>query len=255
MRFIGQNHIMNQLRFILPELYKNPENGANILLRGPSGYGKTTMALGICSYLAGKDFIISSAEFPSAYNKRVIFIDEVHKIEGLESLYHLMDLRSRVLVFATNSDGNLPEAFQNRCWEFIFKEYDDDELLIIAKDSAEFYAPIDKFVPIVEAGARNPRIIKSLVSRLNMYFSQNKDVDPSTVDFTEIMEQVFDIQDGLDTLCRRYLEALENVGGVASINLLKSILHVDQNTLTNQVEPILMKKGLVQISSKGRKLI
>lgn len=256
MRFIGQHHIMNQLKFILPDLYKNPEKGCNILLRGPSGYGKTTMALGICNYLTnGKNFIVSIAAFPEEWNKRVVFIDEVHKVENIEEIYHIMDSQKFVLVFATNSDGNLPEAFTNRCYEFIFKEYDDDELLLMARETAEFYAPVENFLPIVEAGARNPRIIKSLISRLNIYFSQNKDIIPAGVDFTLLMQKIFDIQDGLDTLCRRYIETLETVGGTASIGLLKSILHVDQNTLTNQVEPILVKKGLVQISSKGRKLI
>ena len=82
MRFIGQHHIMNQLAFMLPNLYKFPDKGANILLRGPSGFGKTTMALGICHYLAstGKNFEVYLADWTEyRFRQRVIFIDEVDR--------------------------------------------------------------------------------------------------------------------------------------------------------------------------------
>jgi len=59
----------------------------------------------------------------------------------------------------------------------------------------------------------------------------------------------------LDTLCRKYLEVLEDVGGTASIFLLKSILHIDDNTLKREIEPVLLKKGLIKITSKGRSLV
>ncbi len=258
MKFIGQAHIMNQLRFILPDLYKNTERGANFLLRGPSGYGKTTMAISICKYLSvpEKNFEFYLGDWTEfRFAKRVIFIDEIHKMRDFEVLYPHLDDKSHVFVLATNKDGNLPEALVNRCFEFIFDDYSTDELLLIAMESSGFRASEEAFLQIIEAGNRNPRIIKSLVDRISTYFRENSTVDPSTTDFKELLEQVFRIKGGLDTLCRRYLEVLSDVGGNASISMLKSILHVDEDTLKNQVEPVLLRKALINITSKGRTLV
>lgn len=256
MRFIGQFHIMRQLRFILPDLYRNQSASCNILLSGPSGYGKTTMAVDICSFLAGKHFEVYWADWsPFRFEKRVIFIDEIHKVKDLESLFGIMDSKNHVMVFATNQDGNLPEAFVNRCYQFVFSDYSDEELILIAKRGSDFRTSDENFLVIVNAGNRNPRIVKSLCARISTFLRQNPEIDSYTADYERMLKEVFDIHDGLDTLCRRYLEVLEDVGGSASILLLKSLLHVDENTLKFQVEPILLRKKLINISSKGRSLI
>lgn len=252
MKFIGQLHIMRQLKFLLPDLYQHPEKGANMLFKGPSGYGKTTMALAVAHHLAGRDFEAYWADWTAyRFRKRVIFIDEIHRVADLESLYGIMDRKEHVILFATNHDATLPEAFVNRCWEFIFSDYDDDELLLIARESSRFKAFDGQFMEVIDAGNRNPRIVKSLIDRLGTYFEQNN-LEAMQADFKKILEEIFDIKDGLDTLARRYLEVLDDVGGVSSIARLKDILHVDEATLKNSVEPVLLRKGLLEITSKGR---
>lgn len=246
---------MNQLKFILPDLYKNPQKGANFLLRGPSGYGKTTMALAIAHYLSGKYFEFYLGDWTEfRFHKRVIFIDEVHTMKTFENLYPFMDEKARVFILATNKDGNLPEALVNRCYEFIFDDYSQEELLLIARESAKFSAPDESFISIINAANQNPRVIKSLVDRFSTYFSENPSIDSRSADFSSILTNVFSIKDGLDTLSRRYLEVLEDVGGNASLSLLRNILHVDEGTLKNQIEPVLLKKSLIRITSKGRSL-
>lgn len=255
MIFIGQKHIMKQLRFILPDLYTHREKGCNILIRGPSGYGKTTLAISMAKYLSGNSFQVFWADWTEhEFRKRVIFIDEIHKMSDHERLYEIMDSGKHVLIFATNQDGNLPEAFSNRCYEFILSDYTMEELMLIAKDASSFSTTDESLEQIVEAGNMNPRIIKSLCARLSTYFSVNKDANPMEDNFKEILKEVFSIEDGLDGLCRSYLEVLSDVGGTASIFLLKSILHVDDATLKRTIEPVLLRKGLIKITSKGRSL-
>src|SRR5690349_5128707 len=151
MRFIGQYHIMRQLRFILRELYRNPGLSCNFLLSGPSGYGKTSMAVEIATFLVdGKDFESYWADTqPFKFQKRVVFIDEVHKVKDLENLYGVMDSKEHVMIFATNIEGNLPEAFTNRCYHYIFTEYSDEELILIARNSSLFQVSDEAFLEII----------------------------------------------------------------------------------------------------------
>lgn len=254
MRFIGQNHIIRQLRFILPDLYEN-KRGVNFLLKGPSGFGKTTMALSMAHYLCGNDFeyyLGDSKEFN--FRKWVVFIDEIHIMKTPEILYPVMDSRNHVFILASNQAGNLPEALVNRCYEYIFDDYTLEDLMLMAKESFPHDTTDENLIAIVEAGNRNPRVIKSLCDRLGIYFSREPNLNSRTGNFSEIIQDVFNIQDGLDTLCRRYLEVLDDIGGKASLSRLKTILHVDEATLVNQVEPILLKKGRIEITSKGRSL-
>lgn len=256
MRFIGQHHIMNQLKFLLPDLDRNKQKGANFLLKGPSGYGKTLMAHDICRYLAGNSyqfFLAETKEFN--FVKRVIFIDEVHKVNNLERLYPIMDEKSHVIIFATNHDSVLPEAFVNRTYEFIFDDYDKEELALIARESCSFHTTDEQISEVVSAGNNNPRIIKSLCGRLEIYFMQNKvEVTPET-DFKELISKIFQINNGLDTLCLRYIEVLKSLGGTASFNLIRTVLHVDEDSIKNTIEPILARKGILRITSKGRSLV
>ncbi len=267
MIFTGQHHIMNQLRFILPDLYRNPNKGANFLLRGPSGYGKTTLAISMCRYLSGSgrnSFEVYNYDTkPFRLEERVVFIDEVHKMKDFEEFYPLMDLafqwhsleKAHVFIFATNADGSLPEAFSNRCTEFIFDDYSTEDLLLIARTSSGFSAPDEAFLEIIKAGNRNPREIKGLVSRISTYFSENPTINPEEVDYVQLLLEVFKIENGMDTLSRRYLEVLDKVGGTSSLSLLKSILHVDETTLTQKVEPNLITNGKILITRKGRTLV
>lgn len=263
MEFIGQYRIMQQLRKILPDLYKYRNKGACMLFRAPSGYGKTTMAISCARYLSSgmsfQMYLADSKEFN--FQKRVIFIDEVHKISDFEQLYPEMDKaiapagmfeKPHVFLFATNSDGNLPEAFTNRCYEFIFEDYTDEELLLIAINSSSFKAPEESFMKIIEAGNRNPRIIKSLCTRLSVYFSETPSVNSRETNFEELLQSFFGIENGLDGLARKYIEVLDDIGGRASLSLMKSLLHVDEGTLKNNVEPVLLRKGKIKITPKGR---
>lgn len=258
MYFVGQSHIMRQLKDILPHLYETGA-GMNILIRGPSGWGKTRMSFMICNYLTGGDFeycLGDSLLFNE--NVRVHFIDEVHLVEHPEVLYPRMDSGKFVIVIATNDVAMLPEALSNRCVEFIFDRYTIPELREISKTClGSVEVSTDKLDYIIESGGYNPRIIKSLISRLSIILSRNPNIlnglDLSR--FKQLLADVFGIHDGMDVMCTRYIESLEKLGGTASIQTISAYVHIDQNTLKYYVEPILLYKERIKITSKGRSLI
>ena len=258
MIFIGQTHIMNELRDLLRDLYVYKSMGENLLFVGPSGYGKTTIATSVCGFLAEKNFDVFQGEtcpVPPVFGKRVVFVDEIHKYRSIELFYPLMDSKRHILVFATNENGDLPEPFLNRCSEYIFGDYTDEELLLICLQHAAFKTSHENIRKIIAAGNRNPRIIKRLLDKFERYLRYHTDVDPLTTDFNTILEEVFQIEDGLDVLCRRYLQVLNDIGGTGSLLTLKSLLHVSEQILKTQVEPVLMQKGLIKVTSKGRSIL
>lgn len=253
MNFIGQSHITKQLEFILPDLRENKTKGCAMLFRGPSGYGKTRMANMVCLEISGRNYQVFLGENrPFRFTKRVVFIDEIHTVVNLERFYKVMDDAIHVLVFATNHDSNLPEAFTNRCYQFILTDYSREELILISRTHCGFYATDEQHISIINASNQNPRIIRSLCKRLGIFFQRNPGKYSPYTDFSELISDIFQIKDGLDTTCKRYLDVLKELGGTARLGLIVGLLHVDERTIRNDIEPILMKKGLIKISSKGR---
>jgi Holliday junction resolvasome RuvABC ATP-dependent DNA helicase subunit len=97
MRFTGQPEIFEQLRIYLPYLAEEEGSSLNFLLTGPSGVGKTRLALLCCNFLCPQqefelhvpDKKTGLVEINEEY--RVHFIDEVHTLVNPEALYHTLD--------------------------------------------------------------------------------------------------------------------------------------------------------------------
>lgn len=248
--FVGQRSIVNQLDFIIPQIQKG-EN-INLFMRGPSGYGKTTLALGICNSIAPDGrftFLIpKGGDIELPLNRRVIFIDEIHTLSSPEFLYPIMDSGKHIFILATNEDGNVKEPLMNRCISFIFTEYTQEELRQITKLSYD--TNDNRLDKIIDLAGRNPRQIRTLGRRLSMYEKTYGKID----DFDYVLENIFGYKDGLDELSRSYLSKLEELGGRASIEALARGMHVDINTCKYLVEPILLYKNLITISQRGRSL-
>jgi len=257
MNFIGQAYIQEQLEFILPDIKDN--GSAAFMLRGPSGYGKTDLAVRICNYVSGSRYTMKLGDVTTFYDDiRTHLVDEIHLCRTPEMYYPLIDSNEYIFVFTTNSDSTLPEALVNRCYDFIFDNYEDEDLLqIISSRVPEMVLPNEQLVYIIEFCNRNPRIILSTVQRLVMWQRRYsiRIADLSMEDFSIIMERVFGVKDGVDILCRRYLEALTGLGGRASLSSIQSQLHVDEGTIKAQIEPALLYKNKITITSRGRSII
>lgn len=258
MFFVGQEHITNQLRVILGHLDATRE-GASLLFRGPSGYGKTELATRCCNYLVGKDYqycLGKNYSFEEDY--WVHFIDEIHGKEGgFEELYPIIDSNKYVIILATNYDSLLPEPLINRCKSFIFSEYSNNNLHEIFKFHCHLRFTDRVINHIIEIAGRNPRVmIKTYASNLEMYFMSRRDelLNGSDEEIIETIDRIHGIKNGLDKTCREYLQVLHKLGGRASINLIASSLRLDLNTIKYSVEPILLFRGLIRITNKGREL-
>lgn len=254
MIFLGQRTIMKQLDRYLPYLYENKEASMSFLLRAPSGWGKTRMAFMMCNYLTGGKYeYYLGDKVPSRFQERVVFIDEIHLLKTPEILYPLIDSGNHVFVFATNEVSLLAEALTNRCTNLYFEPYSNDELREIAHINLNQRLRGELLDYLIEVSASNPRVLKGYCSKINII---NRNLTNSTlVEFKAFMKEVFGIKDGLDEMCSRYLETLRSLGGRASIGTIATQLRVDENSIKFYIEPVLLFKNLIQISSKGRILI
>lgn len=255
MNFRGQPHIMRQLGALLPELYTHMNScGETFLFRGPSGYGKTRIALLTANYLSGRNFQMCLGNgFTFNPDIWVHLIDEVHLLSPPEILYPIIDSRKYIIIMTTNDIAELAEPLVNRSIDLIFNNYSAEDLRIIISESTSLSLPNQYLDYIIKCGSGNPRICLGLIRRLEAMLRSGGDI--STIDkFTAYIENMMGIKDGMDTLVQRYVNVLESLGGTASIDTLAVMLHVDKATLRSQVEPALMYRNLIRISSKGRML-
>jgi Holliday junction resolvasome RuvABC ATP-dependent DNA helicase subunit len=253
MFFIGQEHITLQLGDILPYIRHNKQ-GISLLFRGPSGYGKTELARKCCKFLVGNNYTYSLGNKVKFDNRVwVNFIDEIHLMEKPEVLYPLMDLDQFVFIFATNFDSILPEALSNRCKNYTFVEYSTDELIQIFRVHSKFTYPENVILHIIDVSGRNPRIIvKTFIDTLKMHYRKQENIPESEQEIIQTIDRLFGIEGGLDRVARQYLETLDNLGGRANINVLSSSMHLDINSIKYQIEPALLYKKLIKITSRGR---
>ena len=253
----------------------------HVLIDGPPGLGKTTIAGAIASELNVNLYTVNAANMRSIKSlipyllrmtyKSVFFIDEIHRLPKLveEFLYPVMedfkiniilekepeeiDIPPFTLIGATTSGGSLSQPFYDR---FQIKEhlsfYTDDELAKLAGLNAKQLGLMISDSDLLEIAKRSkgtPRILNGRLQWYKNYISCNK----SSVS----VDEIFNIQGidsyGLDIYDRMYLEILKkNKANPLGLKTISSLTGIAIETIENSIEPYLVRKGFVRRTSKGR---
>ena len=255
MKFIGQNRINMELDMILPQLVEKDIPNVNFLLRGKSGYGKTTLGLGICNFLSKGEFQYMIGDNISRLDTefRIIFIDEVHLLEIPEVLYPTLDKKENIFIFASNEFANLKEPLVNRCIVYTFEDYNEMELKEIAKLNLTNNNYTDEMLSLIcSSSNNNPRKIRNLCGRLNAMGNKISINNIEELDY--VVEKIIGIVDGLDPMCLKYLEILERLS-TSSLENISRITGISKTTIQTEIEPVLLYKNRISITSKGRSFI
>lgn len=261
LEYHGQERILQELS-ILAEAIQSGEN-LNILIRAPSGYGKTFLAHLFIEYLdrsrsnSFKYLPNSAGEVRIRQEARFHFLDEVHKLKTPEILYPLLEAEIFTFVFTTNEYDKLKEPLVNRCIVLSLEKYTIETLAwIIQKVFKKRKLNIEYFwcKELAHYCRENPRIAKATATRVAFVFQQV--MIPETVEgLHELMYQMFGAtQNGLTPQDREYLEALETCSGLASLKTLKGITNLPGKMIEDSIEPYLISKGLIKMTTKGRQL-
>ncbi|MGI5845896.1 MAG: Holliday junction branch migration DNA helicase RuvB [Alphaproteobacteria bacterium] len=288
--FVGQESLKQNLNIFINGARSRGEAMDHVLLYGPPGLGKTTLAHIIANELES-NFRATSAPMLTKQGdlaailtalepNDVLFIDEIHRLPTAieEVLYSAMedfkldimlgegpsaksvriDLPQFTLVGATTRTGLLSNPLRDRFGiDLRLNFYSPEDLGKIIKRSANILG-----ISIAEQGAINlaqsargtPRIANRLLKRARDFAAAlgNKNITEDTIK-TTLFQLHIDAR-GLDEIDREYMNAIVKhyAGGPVGIENLSAILSEPSDTIEEVIEPYLMQQGFIQRTPRGR---
>ena len=288
--FFGQEKVKERISLMIEAAQKREDVLAHILLSGPPGLGKTTLAHIIASTTGSKLHSTSGPQIEKAGDlagiltnlKRgdVLFIDEIHRLHPAieEYLYPAMEdyrldiiidqgpnartielsLPRFTLIGATTRAGMLTAPLRSRfTMTNRLDYYNAEELTKIVSRSADLLKVEIQSGGALEIASRSrgtPRVANSLL-RWVRDFAQVKADGIITQDIADGALKMIDIDDdGLDEMDKRILEALiyKFDGGPVGLNSLAVAVSEDSSTIEEVYEPYLVMQGMLTRTPRGR---
>ena len=288
--FVGHKDIIDNLKISIQAARQRKEPLEHVLLSGPPGLGKTSLAHIISHEMAGKITATSGPAIERAGDLigiltnlekgDILFIDEIHRLSKVveEFLYPAMEsfqidfiidkgpyaktikfnLKPFTLVGATTRTGLLAAPLRSRFGIFYNLDfYKVEELSRIVKTSAGILGlNIDDAAAdeIARRARGTPRIANRLLRRVRDYAQVRLIKQVTLSEAPKILDDLGIDRAGLDDLDRKVLKLVTETyaGGPVGIESVAASLNEETDTIADTVEPYLLKAGYLKRTSRGR---
>ena len=290
--YVGQGDVLERIRIAITAARGRGECLEHILLHGPPGLGKTTLAhvvateMGSNVHTTSGPAITRGSDLVGALTKLrendVLFIDEVHRLpiaveefiypamedgridvavdSGMNARTVTITLKPFTLIGATTRAGLLSAPLRSRFgMTHHLKYYPAEDLLTILQRNArrlEVGAADDALESVAKRSRGTPRIANRLLRRVRDYAQVRSDgnIELNIVDEALALEGVDGL--GLDDLDNRYLRVIGTTykGGPVGLEAIAATMGEDAQTLEDVVEPYLLQIGFLARTRRGRAL-
>lgn len=290
--YIGQERLKKNLKLAIEAAKKRGEPLDHVLLYGPPGLGKTTMASVLANEMGAQIRITSGPAIERAgdlaslltnlQDGDILFIDEIHRLHRSveEVLYSAMedykldimlgkgpsarslrlDLPRFTLIGATTRTGALAAPLRDRFGHIHRLEfYTSDEIARIISRAAgilDVKIKQDAALRLAERARLTPRIANRLLKRVRDYADVNGDGIIDTVISTKALDMLEIDELGLDPADRMLLAAIIDSydGGPVGVETLAALTAEERSTIEDFIEPYLLQIGLLERTPRGRKV-
>jgi len=290
--FVGQKEVVDSVMIAIQAAKKRKEPLEHILLSGPPGLGKTTLAHIIANEMQGKIVATSGPAIERAgdligiltnlSHGDILFIDEIHRLSNVveEFMYPAMEnyqidfvidkgpyaktikfnLKHFTLIGATTRAGLLTAPLRGRFGIFFHLDFykPEDLVKIIVRSARLLNIKLDNDTAL-EIGKRSrgtPRVANRILRRVRDWTMVKSDGRITKDVIDEALKSHGIDSVGLDTIDRKVIQAIHSSynGGPVGIESLASTLNEEPDTIIDVVEPYLLKIGFLRRTPRGREL-